>query len=178
MNEEGLIKDPYTVDPRRVWDLYYNRVVPYYLLESTPGIKFVAISHSWVPSNDRVSHYTSINHHAWPVPLPRGVDLDDIRAEVKTLYPGVRYCWLDVLCLRQEDTLAVSHQPSGAGNRGNRGDWLQALYLDKDYASGVTRDAELRIDVPTIGNIYLQAHGVMGWGERFRAPTSVIPHTG
>ena len=179
--DEVLITDPYSVGPRRVWDFYYNRVIPYYLLNkhmpdewhnSTPGIQFVAISHSWVPSNDRISCYTPINHHAWPVPLPRGVDLENIRAEVKALYPEVRYCWLDVLCLRQEDTLAVPNQPSEAGIRGNRGNWLQALYLDKDYASGVIRGAELRIDVPTIGNIYLQAHGVIryfnGLGRRFQ----------
>ena len=169
---EDLITDPYSVGPRRVWDLFYNRVVPYYLLDKKHNsIKFVAISHSWVPSNDRISVYTPINHHAWPVPLPKGVDLDDIRAEVQELYPGVRYCWLDVLCLRQEGTLAVSRQ-AGTGSRGNEENWLQALYLDKDYASGELRSAELKIDVPTIGNIYLQAQGVIryfnGLGRGFR----------
>ena len=35
----------------------------------------------------------------WPIPLPKRLLLEDVRGEMIRL--GVRYAWLDVLCLRQ-----------------------------------------------------------------------------
>ncbi|PBK90382.1 hypothetical protein ARMGADRAFT_1032424 [Armillaria gallica] len=65
----NTIVDPY-IYPRRVWDIYSNRVVP---------------------------------GHEWPVPIPKGANLDLIRIEMLNL--GLEYVWLDVLCLRQRGRL-------------------------------------------------------------------------
>ncbi len=83
--------------PRRVWDLYGNRVVPMW---TTGEIYPHAISHAWVDENDRVDVWTSINGRKWPVPIPKDANLDLIRIEM--LNKGLEYVWLDVLCLRQQ----------------------------------------------------------------------------
>ncbi|SJL08169.1 uncharacterized protein ARMOST_11532 [Armillaria ostoyae] len=64
------------VPPRRVWDLYSNRVVPWWDI------------------------VTPINGCEWPVPVPKNTSLDHIRIEMLNL--GAEYVWLDVLCLRQK----------------------------------------------------------------------------
>ncbi len=84
------------VPPRRVWDLYSNRVVP----QSITKTRSSAISHAWVDAKDRVDVMTSINGHEWPVPIPKDADLDLIRIEMLNL--GAEYVWLDILCLRQK----------------------------------------------------------------------------
>ncbi|KAK0449098.1 uncharacterized protein EV420DRAFT_792183 [Desarmillaria tabescens] len=81
--------------PRRVWDLYSNRVVPYWVTEGWPE----PISHAWVDEKDRVDVWTPINGKKWPVPIPNDADLRLIRIEMLNL--GYEYTWLDVLCLRQ-----------------------------------------------------------------------------
>ncbi|KAK0506474.1 hypothetical protein EDD18DRAFT_1455791 [Armillaria luteobubalina] len=81
--------------PRRVWDLYSNRVVPYWSSLKRPR----PISHAWVSEVDRVDLLTPINGCEWPVPIPKGANLDLIRIEMLNL--GTEYAWLDVLCLRQ-----------------------------------------------------------------------------
>ncbi|KAK0506458.1 hypothetical protein EDD18DRAFT_1240952, partial [Armillaria luteobubalina] len=85
------------VDPRRVWDLYSNRVVPWWCCELHYRLR--PISHSWVDEEDRVDVWTPINGREWPVPIPKGASLDLIRIEMLNL--RVEYTWLDVLCLRQ-----------------------------------------------------------------------------
>ncbi len=85
--------------PRRVWDLYSNRVVPYWIAKTRPE----PISHAWVDENDRVNALTLINGKEWPVPVPKDANLDLIRIEMLSL--GLEYTWLDVLCLRQKDGL-------------------------------------------------------------------------
>lgn len=80
--------------PRRVWDLYSNRVVPYCLILEEPW----AVSHDWVDETVRVT--TPINGGEWPVPVPKDANLDLIRIELLNL--GAEYVWLDALCLRQE----------------------------------------------------------------------------
>ncbi|KAK0245384.1 hypothetical protein EDD85DRAFT_730997, partial [Armillaria nabsnona] len=57
------------------------------------------ISHAWVNEGDRVDVWTPINGYEWPVPIPKGANLDLIRIEMLNL--GVEYTWLDALCLRQ-----------------------------------------------------------------------------
>ncbi|KAK0491912.1 hypothetical protein EDD18DRAFT_1465669 [Armillaria luteobubalina] len=64
--------------PRRVWDLYSNRVIP------------------WRTGTDV---QTSINGREWSVPMPKDANLDLVRIEM--LNHGAEYAWLDVLCLRQ-----------------------------------------------------------------------------
>ncbi|KAK0429891.1 hypothetical protein EV421DRAFT_2025601 [Armillaria borealis] len=89
----GILKD---IPPRRIWDLYANRVVPSWVTPKEPR----GISHAWVHKNDRVGVMTPINGNRWPVPMPKDANLDLIRIEMLNL--GVEYAWLDVLCLRQE----------------------------------------------------------------------------
>ncbi len=84
--------------PRRVWDLYSNRVVPYWVIQRPKQLW--AISHAWMDENDRSDVSTPINGYQWPVPIPKGANLDLIRIEMLNL--GAEYVWLDVLCLRQK----------------------------------------------------------------------------
>ncbi|SJL13332.1 uncharacterized protein ARMOST_16772 [Armillaria ostoyae] len=99
MRQNVLIHDRITrqdVPPRRVWDLYANRVVPYWVADTYPW----GISHAWVDEKDRVDVMTPINGYEWPMPMPKDTSLDLIRIEM--LNHGAEYAWLDVLCLRQE----------------------------------------------------------------------------
>ncbi|KAK0495069.1 hypothetical protein EDD18DRAFT_1355074 [Armillaria luteobubalina] len=86
-----------SVPPRRTWDLYSNRVVPWCVTRQWP----MAISHAWMEEKDRTDALTPINGYEWPVPIPKDTDLDRIRIEM--LNSGAEYVWLDVLCLRQKD---------------------------------------------------------------------------
>ncbi len=87
------------LEPRRVWDLYSNRVVPSWIADTWPK----PISHAWVDENDIVTALTLINGKEWPVPVPKDANLDLIRIEMLSL--GLEYTWLDVLCLRQKEGL-------------------------------------------------------------------------
>ncbi len=60
------------IPPRRVWDLYANRVVPYWVACKYPW----GISHAWVNERDRVDVWTPINRCEWPVPMPKDANLD------------------------------------------------------------------------------------------------------
>ncbi|KAK0224348.1 hypothetical protein IW262DRAFT_1433807 [Armillaria fumosa] len=130
------ITTPY-MPPRRVWDLYANRVVPYWAAKRVArtfewgslDVPLWAISHAWVDKNNRVNAMTSINGYEWPVPMPKDADLDLIRIEMLNL--GAEYAWLDILCLRQQ---------------GGKGEHL--------------RLEEWKLDVPTIGSVYASAHVV------------------
>lgn len=90
------IVDPY-LPYRRVWDLFSNRVVPYWI---TRGEGSQPISHAWVDDEDREDVWTAINGKEWPVPIPKDADLRLLRIELVNL--RVEYAWLDVLCLRQK----------------------------------------------------------------------------
>lgn len=169
--ERGIITAPYQVYPRRLWDLKVNRVIPFYLLKllwtEGPVPRYVAISHSWVRELELDYIYTPINQESWAVPLPKGIDLEHIRNEVLGYFPSIRYCWLDVLCLRQARLPGppTNSQPM-------QHSILKALTLGLD-PSGSHRQAELGIDVPTIGNIYKNAAGILryfnGLGKVFRS---------
>ena len=134
---------------RRVWDICANTVIPttwfskppnlpIWLNDATPRV--TPVSHAWVAGGDQTFIVTEANQQLWPIPLPKGVLLEDIRGEM--IYLGVRYAWLDVLCLRQQA------QPA----------------LAKDLAIPVSREIverreqcrlqEWKVDVPTIGAIY------------------------
>ncbi|KAK0431152.1 hypothetical protein EV421DRAFT_1720799 [Armillaria borealis] len=116
--------------PRRLWDLYSNRVVPLWitgawsllhlLISST---ELLPISHAWVDEKDRVDVWTLINGKEWPVPIPKGASLELIWIEMLNL--GVEYTWLDVLCLRQ------------------KGGLQEDLHVK-----------EWKLDMPTIGHVY------------------------
>ncbi|KAK0447038.1 uncharacterized protein EV420DRAFT_1569619 [Desarmillaria tabescens] len=121
------------VPPRRVWDLFANRVVPYWVAEKDmmgidkptrgkPGRPW-GISHAWMSDEERVDVWTPINGYEWPVSIPKDANLNLIRIEMLNL--GAEYAWLDVLCLRQA---------------GGQGEHLRA--------------EEWKLDVPTIGWVY------------------------
>ncbi len=133
------------VPPRLVWDLYANRVVPYWVVpflsaDERPS----AISHAWVDEKDRVDVMTPINGHEWPVPMPKEANLDLIRIEMLNL--RVEYAWLDVLCLRQE---------------GGKNEHL--------------RLEEWKLDVPTIGSVYEKAKRVVCYFNGLGRPLHLTP---
>ncbi|SJL13422.1 uncharacterized protein ARMOST_16865 [Armillaria ostoyae] len=112
------------LQPRRVWDLYSNRVVPYWMMDIDSEDRDPwPISHAWMDEKDRALVWTPINGYEWPVPIPKDADLNLIRIEMLNL--GLEYAWLDVLCLRQVG--------------GQRED---------------LRTEEWKLDVPTIGAVY------------------------
>ncbi|KAK0244782.1 hypothetical protein EDD85DRAFT_212344 [Armillaria nabsnona] len=121
----NLIVHP-DLPPRRVWDLYSNRVVPWWTVNipGEPWLRWQPISHAWVDNQDRVDVWTPINEKEWPVAIPKDANLDLIRIEMLNL--GLRYIWLDVLCLRQ------------------KGGAKEDLRVD-----------EWKLDVPTIGRVYM-----------------------
>ena len=145
-SRQELITSPYSIMPRRLWDLKSNRVVDFQMLhaaaQSTTEMlpPFWAVSHSW--TNDMSPVWTTINQHQWPVPLPKSISLDYLRSELLTL--GAEYVWLDVVCLRQRGGV----------------DSLEQL-----------RQQEWKLDVPAIGNIYRAAKKIVryfnGLGIRF-----------
>ena len=161
---QGRIKSPYSIMPRRMWDLKSNRVIEFRMLHSdilaheflSTGVVedlstsksctvFWAITHSWTNTMDPVM--TSINQYQWPTPLPRGLDLENgLRREL--LGAGAEYVWLDVLCLRQQSESTRTDQTR-------------------------LREREWKLDVPTIGNIYRKAAALVryfnGLGQSFEA---------
>ena len=167
---QEVIKRPYKVMPRRLWDLKSNRVVEFRMLQSellaykstteqrfgkaraklqgeVDGPVFWAISHSWESRMDPVE--TPINQFQWPVPLPHGLNLEcNVRQEL--LNYGIEYVWLDVLCLRQN---AVS-RPAGSNE-------FEAKKRD-----------EWKLDVPTIGNVYRVAQGIVRYFNGLGRPFS------
>ncbi|PBK76415.1 hypothetical protein ARMSODRAFT_863459, partial [Armillaria solidipes] len=113
--------------PRRVWDLYSNRVVPYWITDTDYEYWWPRpISHAWMDEKDRAVMWTPINGYEWPVPIPKDANLNLIRIEMLNF--GLEYAWLDVLCLRQV---------------GGRREYL--------------RTEEWKLDVPTIGAVYQKA---------------------
>ena len=144
------IHEPNLIKPRRIWDLYAHRVIPYqfsvvdanrnnynpllkrnyviparlyFCFGSTRLGRYHPVSHSWTEDMSPVD--SPVNAYEWPVPLPRGVTLEAVRNELLNL--GAQYVWLDVVCLRQESSV-FTHE---------------ALRME-----------EWKIDVPTIGKVY------------------------
>ena len=116
---------------QRVWDLFSNRVLPFYVIrtssQSNPSVipdNLWRVSYSWVDESDRHDIQTRINGGHWPVPLPRATMLDHVHVELLNM--GAEYVWLDILCLRQ---------------RGGDDKTLRKL--------------EWELDIPTIGSVYV-----------------------
>jgi len=151
---QELIKRPYSVMPRRIWDLKSNRVIEYRMLHSeVQSIKipsnamntrapFWAVTHSWTQKMRKVE--TSINQYQWPVPLPEEIEVHNLRTELLNF--GAEYIWLDVMCLRQQST---------ANN-----------FLE------IIRQDEWKLDVPTIGNIYHAAESLVRYFNGLGKPFS------
>ena len=161
-NERGMQVISKSMDqmyPRRVWDICANTIIPatWFCGPTCPltgycmiplGVK--PISHAWVADADLTYIMTEANQWMWPIPLPRGVQLEDIRGEMIRL--GVRYAWLDVLCLRQQ------FRPAPAK------DLATAVPVTTDITEkhDECRKKEWKVDVPTIGAIYanLRKNGI------------------
>jgi len=100
--------------------------------------------------------WTEINKFQWPVPFPAGGSLKDLREGF--LGMRLRYCWVDILCLRQEykadDYLLVEGETQTLQETNPA-----ALPHSKQEieCAGSLQRAECRVDVPTIGNIYQRA---------------------
>ncbi|KAK0185449.1 hypothetical protein F5146DRAFT_937531, partial [Armillaria mellea] len=128
--------------PPRIWDLYSNRVMPWWVSDtSDTSLSWLQpISHAWVDEKDREDVWTPINSNEWPVPVPKDASLDLIWIEMLNL--GLQYMWLDVLCLRQ------------------KGGPKEDLRVE-----------EWKLDVPTIGQVYTWSIIVViylsGLGRRF-----------
>ncbi len=117
MRREVITDDRITVrevPPRRVWDLYANRVVPYWVALVDD---WVGISHAWVSDEERINVMTPINGYEWPVPMPKDANLNLIRVEMLNF--GAEYAWLDVLCLRQEYAIREDHPRGGSAQGGS-----------------------------------------------------------
>ena len=131
--------------PRRVWDICANTVIPAtwffvpYSGFSDVLIGVKPISHAWAAGDDRTYIMTEANQWMWPIPLPRGVQLEDVRGEMIRL--GVRYAWLDVLCLRQQFRPALAKDLA-----------IPAREVIEKHNE--CRKMELKVDVPSIGAIY------------------------
>ena len=148
---QKVITSPYKIMPRRLWDLKSNRVVDYKMPYTAPlptnsettnsESTFWAVSHSW--TSDMSPIWTAINQYQWPVPCPKGTNLDDLRSELLTF--GAEYVWLDIVCLRQQ---------SGV-------DCLERLRRD-----------EWKLDVPIIGNIYRVASNIVRYFNGLGVPFS------
>ena len=157
--EQELIISPYSIMPRRIWDLRSNRVVDFRMLHAVRsrtnpiywtaqltnaiGTKptFWAVSHSWTSNMSPV--WTRINQYQWPVPLPKDISLDHLRSELLDL--GAEYIWIDVVCLRQQSSIID----------------LERL-----------RREEWKLDVPTIGNIYREATNIVRYFNGLGVPFS------
>ena len=169
-NEKGMqvIHDSINnMFPRRIWDICANTVIPATWFCGPPcpltgrqtvghlGVK--PVSHAWVADNDQSPIFTEANQHMWPIPLPKGVLLEDVRGEMIRL--GVRYAWLDVLCLRQraQSTLATDLAIPVS---------MEEVLEEVGERREQRRLEEWKVDVPTIGAIYsnLDKNGLYGGG--------------
>ena len=151
--------------PRRLWDICANTVIPAtwfcgpacpltgYEMIKIAGVR--PVSHAWVAGGDLAFIMTEVNQQLWPIPLPRGTQLEDVRKEMIRL--GVRYAWLDVLCLRQQAL------PPLANHFANPVSQKDMETLERREQC---RLEEWKVDVPTIGAIYTNPDpdGIYGAG--------------
>ena len=144
--------------------------------------------------DDRSLILTEVNQQMWPIPLPKGVLLEDGRREMICL--GARYAWLDVLCLRQRaqptlgTELAIPVSRKVVQDVPPRTVVTESTTLNADDMESITpitevmesvplnteeevvkrreqhRSEEWKVDLPTIGAIYsnLNKDGLYGGG--------------
>ncbi|KAH6901489.1 hypothetical protein BKA70DRAFT_1308808 [Coprinopsis sp. MPI-PUGE-AT-0042] len=175
---ESLVKSGIIVSsrlpPRRMWDLYSNRVIHASLTMSRstseedpahesciPGEKsvceprsFYAVSHSWVDERERQWVLSKVNRGEWRVPLPRDVSLEQVRVEILNLIFQRRQAQRQTLAL-----FLLSAQAPPAAYA-----WMDLLCLrqrDKEAQGDYLRPQEHSIDVPTIGYVYQRCQAVV-----------------
>ena len=175
-NKKGMQVIHNSIDkmfPRRIWDICANTVIPAMWFCGPPcpltgsqemgdlGVK--PISHAWAANEDRRPILTEANQQMWPVPLPKGVLLEDVRGEMIRL--GVCYAWLDVLCLRQRAQPTFATDLAIPANREevmeritpSTGEVVESIPLSTQEVverREQRRLEEWKVDVPTIGAIY------------------------
>ena len=163
--------------PRRIWDICANTVIPATWFCGPPcpltgcqevgalGVK--PVSHAWVAYNDQSLILTEANQQMWPIPLPKGVLLEDVRREMIRL--GVRYAWLDVLCLRQRGQPTLGTELAIPVSR----KVMEDVPIRMELMEGVLHNTEeevierreqirleeWKVDVPTIGAVYSNLDG-------------------
>ena len=103
----------------------------------------------------------------WPIPLPKGVLLEDGRREMICL--GARYAWLDVLCLRQRAQPTLGTELAIPVSR----KVMEDVPIRMEVMEGVPNNTEeevmkrreqirleeWKVDVPTIGAVYSNLDG-------------------
>ena len=157
---DDAIHDLDHIKPRRIWDLYAYRIIPFQFSSVNANAghsarsylhfgltrlgRYHPVSHSWTEDMSPID--SPVNAYEWPIPLPGGVTLEAVRNELLNL--GAQYVWLDVVCLRQESS---------------------------DPKREAIRMQEWKIDVPTIGKVYKSSPSVdnvirylNGLGKAFR----------
>ena len=152
--------------PRRIWDLCANTVIPIswfrdgdyrYIMHYV-----LPVSHAWVADHEIEYVVTAVNQRLWPVPLPQGVGVEDIRQQL--LSYGARFAWVDVLCLRQR-VQPVDHR----GQRREIPHLSDSLAAEREKR----RFEEWATDVPLIGEVYDGKPSIViylnGLGRPFRA---------
>ena len=168
--------------PRRIWDICANTVIPAKWFCGPPcpltgrqevgtlGVK--PVSHAWVADEDLSFILTEANQQMWPIPLPKGVLLENVRGEMIRL--GVRYAWLDVLCLRQLSKPKLTATDLAISISADAMDSIQACTKAMEgipHTEIVERREQCRleewkVDLPTIGAVYsnLDLDGLYGGG--------------
>ena len=107
---------PMIMMPRRMWDLWSNRVVPICMVFTNPtsaqyessvqrvlaphALSFFAVLRPWLDADKRRFVETPINSYEWPMPLPAKATLERM---LHLTSEKIQLAWLDVLCLRQRD---------------------------------------------------------------------------
>ena len=166
--------------PRRIWDICANTVIPATWFCGPPcpltghqnvralGVK--PVSHAWVADEDLSFVLTEANQQMWPIPLPKGVLLEDVRGEMIRL----GYAGLDVLCLRQRAQPTLGTELATPVSREVVEDVplmaeiMESITLSEGVMEGVPfntdeetvkrreqcRLEEWKVDVPTIGAVY------------------------
>ena len=66
----------------------FNTIEPDY----SPNRPLTPILYAWVNSSDMGCIWTTLNHFPWPVPLPCGVKLEDIGADLMSLNVSSIFC--------------------------------------------------------------------------------------
>jgi hypothetical protein len=102
---QGDIISNINVPPRRIWDLWSNRVVETWMTapydhrhQHVAYPQLFAVSHSWMDDTLHKSIRSNINGQAWPVPLPVDTMLNRIRMELLN-YISVRYALCMAGCI-------------------------------------------------------------------------------
>ena len=174
IKNNGIIQNAIHIPPRRIWDLYAHRVIPYEYESSNLDVSPKNIEHLFKKDSELAYYnffilpasisghrikrnYVAVSH-SWvknPKPIFTNVNArqwpvclpNDVTLEDvrnQLLDLGAEFVWLDILCLRQ-----VSNNP--------------------DHE--ILRENEWTIDIPTIGYIYRHSKNVMryfnGLGREF-----------